>query len=321
MQLLIWGTGCTAGVLADRLGRERIAGFVDSFGPEQSFLEKPIYRPAQLSTFPYDLILVASRSAQAIRETCLSQGVDLSRVLFLKNYCQMLDINESRGLAEQLLGKDLLSQLCPDYHSLRAPEADPALLPGEDLENDYVRLKTLEFLCQRLEDVPGCTAELGVYRGGFARAINRLLPQRRLHLFDTFQGFDAEEAQREAALGHNDSGFAQAHANTCAQQVLAAMPHPEQVVLHIGLFPASLNGLEERFALVSLDVDFEESTLAGLRYFYPRMSPGGYLLLHDYNSLHLPGVKQALARFQEEAGLRVHAVPLCDVNGSLVLSL
>ena len=59
MQLLIWGTGCTAGVLADRLGRERIAGFVDSFGPEQSFLEKPIYRPAQLSTFPYDLILVA----------------------------------------------------------------------------------------------------------------------------------------------------------------------------------------------------------------------------------------------------------------------
>ena len=48
MQLLIWGTGCTAGVLADRLGRERIAGFVDSFGPEQSFLEKPIYRPERI---------------------------------------------------------------------------------------------------------------------------------------------------------------------------------------------------------------------------------------------------------------------------------
>ena len=103
--------------------------------------------------------------------------------------------------------------------------------------------------------------------------------------------------------------------------MLSALPHPDRAVLRPGLFPASAEGTEERFALVSLDVDLEESTLAGLRWFLPRMSPGGYLLLHDYNSPALPGVKAALRRYEAECGQRLHAVPLCDVNGTLVLSV
>ena len=80
-------------------------------------------------------------------------------------------------------------------------------------------------------------------------------------------------------------------------------------------------GLEgERFALVSLDADLEESTLAGLRFFLPRMSAGGYLLLHDWNNPKLPGVRRALARWEAEHG-RLAAVPLCDVNGTLVIAV
>ena len=51
------------------------------------------------------------------------------------------------------------------------------------------------------------------------------------------------------------------------EQVLAVMPSPERVVLKPGFFPESLDGLEETFCFVSLDVDFEPATLAGLRYF------------------------------------------------------
>ena len=98
------------------------------------------------------------------------------------------------------------------------------------------------------------------------------------------------------------------------------MPHPEQIVIRRGLFPRTSEGLEgERFALVSLDVDLEESTLAGLRFFLPRMQTGGYLLLHDYNNPKLPGVKRAVERYEAEVGL-LRAVPLCDVNGTLVVS-
>ena len=174
-------------------------------------------------------------------------------------------------------------------------------------------MRTLEALCRELDGIPGAVAELGVYRGGFARCINALLPGRTLYLFDTFKGFDAAEAKGEAA------GFVQAHRNTGIEKVMRLMPHPEKVIIRQGLFPASLGGLEDRFALVSLDVDLEESTLAGLRWFYPRLNPGGFLMLHDYNSPRLPGVKRALRRYEAELGQRVPAVPLCDVNGTLVL--
>ena len=83
--------------------------------------------------------------------------------------------------------------------------------------------------------------------------------------------------------------------------------------------PALTGCATERFALVSLDVDLEESTLAGLRWFYPRLNACGYLLLHDYNAPRLPGVKKALLRYEAERGQRIPAVPLCDVNGTLVL--
>ena len=49
-------------------------------------------------------------------------------------------------------------------------------------------------------------SELGVYRGRFARCINRLLPDRKLYLFDSFQGFD-----RSAGAG---KAFQAAHENT-----------------------------------------------------------------------------------------------------------
>ena len=100
------------------------------------------------------------------------------------------------------------------------------------------------------------------------------------------------------------------------------MPDADQCCAYSGcpgVFPASLGGLEERFCLVSLDVDLEESTLAGLRYFVPRLSPGGYLLLHDWHTPRLAGVERALARYEAERGAPLHAVPLCDINGSLVI--
>ena len=103
--------------------------------------------------------------------------------------------------------------------------------------------------------------------------------------------------------------------------MLSVLPHPERAVIRRGLFPQTAEGLEgERFALVSLDADLEESTLSGLRWFLPRMSAGGYLLLHDYNNPKLPGVKRALRRYEAEAG-RVRAVPISDVNGTLVITV
>ena len=88
-------------------------------------------------------------------------------------------------------------------------------------------------------------------------------------------------------------------------------------------FPESLGEMAsgefpERFAMVSLDTDLYQPTLEGLSYFYPRLSPGGYMILDDYNSPQFPGVGRAVQEFCDREGVSV--IPLCDLHGTAVLA-
>ena len=313
MGIYVWGTGCGASELLEAgMKLERAEAFVDSFPSGDAFLEKPVFLPQQLPADGIDLLIVTTRHTDAVAQRCAELGIPAEKLLFLKNNHLLSDRNDVCTAAESILGKELLSKLLPRQRIVPTPaQLSRSELPERDLSNDYVRLATLELLCRRLEGVPGAAAELGVYRGFFARCINQLLPERKLYLFDSFEGF-ADEAEASVS-------FQAAHQNTEIDKVLSIMPHSETVTVKPGFFPESLDGLEEKFCLVSLDVDFYQTTLDGLRYFWPRLETGGYLMLHDWGSPGLPGVKQALADYEKEIGQPIPAVPLCDVGGTLVL--
>ena len=317
MKLYVWGTGCAAGDLIDAgLAIERVTAFLDSDARGGSFLGRPVLRPEALDAEGEYLILVASRHGEEIARKAAACGIGEERLLFLRDNWTLKDRNTDYGRAREFLPPALLASLQTPPRAVRPlPPTPGSPLTERDREGDYVRVRTLELLCAELGDVPGAAAELGVYRGGFARCLNALLPERTLYLFDTFEGFDPAEARGQGG------GFVEAHRNTSARRVLDRLPHPEKAVIRQGLFPASAAGIGETFCLVSLDVDLEESTLAGLRFFLPRMEAGGYLLLHDYNNPKLPGVKAALRRYEEEQGIRLHKIPLCDINGTLVISV
>ena len=293
---------------------EKVTAFVDGQSGVSEFLGKPVISPEALAACHYDLILVTTRQADAVAARCKALGIDLEKVLFLKNNFTLTDRNLSYGPAREILGDEFIEKLQSSQRLIRSPLwSDRERLPSSELDNDYVRLKTLDALTGKLGEVPGAVAELGVFKGGFARCLNALMPERRLYLFDTFTGFDPSEV---SGCG---TGFIHAHQNTALEAVRARLPFPVAAVFREGLFPATAEGLEgERFALVSLDVDLEESTYQGLSWFLPRLSPGGYLLLHDYNNPKLPGVKAAIGRYEREHG-RLPAVPLCDCNGTLVI--
>ena len=313
MGIYVWGIGCGASELIEKgLAPESITAFVDRNPPVSRFLNRPVLLPAQLDVNDCDLLIVTIRHTEAVCGHCAALGLPEDRILYLKNSLPLSDRNRRCTASKALLGDALLERLLPRYQVIPQPSqlSEPAL-PPETLEGDYVRLATLELLTRQLETVPGAAAELGVYRGRFAGAINQLLPQRKLYLFDSFQGF-APETGASAA-------FQAAHRATSVHQVRSILPHPEQAVFRPGFFPASLDGLEERFCLVSLDVDFFQTTLEGLRYFWPRLSPGGFLLLHDWGNPGLPEVAQALERYRRELGGVLPAVPLPDRSGTLVL--
>ena len=313
MGIYVWGTGCGASELLEQgFALERVEAFVDSFPMGDTFLEKPVILPENLDVLDCDLLIITARHAEAIAQRCSQLGIPAEKCLFLKNNTTLLDRNGSCSAAKEILGEELLKKLLPRQRIVPTPaQLNPHSLPEKDLSNDYVRLATLELLCRRLAEVPGAAAELGVYRGFFARCINQLLPDRKLYLFDSFEGFGEEACAVES--------FQAAHRNTAIDKVLAIMPQPESITVKPGFFPESLGGLEKQFCLVSLDVDFYQTTLEGLRYFWPRLVAGGYLMLHDWGSPKLPGVAKALCDYEAELGCKIPAMPLCDVGGTLVL--
>lgn len=184
-----------------------------------------------------------------------------------------------------------------------------------------MRIKSFELAVKeiRKRNLPGAVAEVGVFRGEFAQYINYAFPNRRCYLFDTFDGFDANEALSEIRSGNCTPAFVEAYKQTNIKTVLDKMTFLDNLTIKQGFFPESLDGLEDTFTFVSVDVDFEESIYAGLDYFYPRLERGGYIFVHDYNS-DLRGVEKAVDRYENEKGIWLNKVPLSDKSGTLVIT-
>ena len=174
MKLYIWGTGCGAGDLADQgLDLSQVCAFLDSATVSDSFLGRPVLCPEEVNNEDIDLILVASRHADDIAAKAAALGIDADKLIFLKNNWQLTDRNRDYEAAEKILDPGYLDAVRAPQHAVRDPlwVKDSPLTP-RDLENDYVRMRTLEALCRELGNVPGAAAELGVYRGGFARQVS-----------------------------------------------------------------------------------------------------------------------------------------------------
>lgn len=97
------------------------------------------------------------------------------------------------------------------------------------------------------------------------------------------------------------------------------MKYPENCIVNKGLFPETLGDLDERFSLVSLDCDLYSPIYAGLEYFYPRLNEGGYIIIHDYNSVDFFGVREAIKNYESKFGV-LCKVPIPDQGGTIVIT-
>ena len=184
---------------------------------------------------------------------------------------------------------------------------------------DSVRRDMLVLLMRDIEvrGIEGSLAELGVYKGETARLIHHYLPDRPLHLFDTFEGFSRGDARAEAAVTGASVSEGQ-FGDTSVEGVRRFIqPRNSNVRFHSGVFPDSCDPAVLRgvFAFVHLDADLYRPTLAGLDAFYPVVAQGGYIVVHDYNAWH--GARAATDDFL--AGKPEVAIPMPDKSGSAVI--
>jgi O-methyltransferase len=185
---------------------------------------------------------------------------------------------------------------------------------GNDL--DMVRLAFLALNVSALEaaGVPGAFAELGVWRGNSAKVLHSLAPQRELYLLDTFQGFPSEDAAIDIV-----SGISHHFQDVSVESVRNFVGHSERVHFVVGRFPESAGSIpdNERFAFVHVDCDLYSPAKAALEYFYPRMSPKGLIVVHDFASGRWPGVTQAVNEFLADKPENPVLIP--DTSGSAAI--
>jgi O-methyltransferase len=83
----------------------------------------------------------------------------------------------------------------------------------------------------------------------------------------------------------------------------------EQVCFLEGFFQDTLADAPiDQLAVLRLDGDMYESTIVALEALYPKLSPGGYLIVDDYA---LPGCRQAVDDYRRDNGI---SEPLQEVD-------
>lgn len=156
--------------------------------------------------------------------------------------------------------------------------------------------------------IDGDIVECGVWRGGSMQAVARTLlevgdPGRELYLFDTFAGMSEPTELDVRRDGRSAADLLQAHKKSSwvwaiaslddVQAGFAQVPYPEDKLHYVvGKVEDTIpRELPARISILRLDTDWYESTKHELEHAYPRLSPGGILIIDDYG--HWAGSRQA----------------------------
>lgn len=148
------------------------------------------------------------------------------------------------------------------------------------------------------KNIKGCVAEAGVYKGEFAKYINILFPDRKLYLFDSFEGFNPKDVKKNKDNCVQTDEWINDLRDTSVELVLRKMNYPDRIEVRKGFVPDTLRDLEEKFVFVNLDMDLYLPTYEALTYFWSHLSYGGYIFVHDFGNWD--GIEAAVNKFCQE---------------------
>jgi len=181
------------------------------------------------------------------------------------------------------------------------------------------RLENLEALIVDLvrRGVFGDLVETGVWRGGasiFMRGVLKALGDttRRVWACDSYEGLPRSDPERYPAdAGDPHWTFA---------EFVVSLDEVKRNFARYGLLDAQVRFLRgwfrdtlprapiERIGLLRLDGDMYESTYEAFDALYPRVSPGGFVVVDDYGAI--PACRQAVSDYRRQHGIddKIHEI-------------
>jgi O-methyltransferase len=171
--------------------------------------------------------------------------------------------------------------------------------------------------------IPGDVVECGVWRGGSMMVVERVLLQlnavRDLYLFDTFEGMTTP-TENDAQILYGEKRAAELLAKAkkeVSTSLWCSSPIDEvrQNISRIGYDLDRVHFVKGRvedtipanaphsISLLRLDTDWYESTRHELAHLFPRLSPGGVLIIDDYG--WWKGARQATDEYLKQHRLKL----------------
>jgi len=234
---------------------------------------------------------------------------------------------------EKLIGPlhALVAQWHTSYHPIVGDDACPALQyrrPCDDETVQFVQPYTMtspqriRALCSAVRyieqaGIEGAVVECGVWRGGSMMAVARTLindggTARDLYLFDTFEGMtqpgpldislkgdSAEHLLKQSAKTEDDMMWCYAP----IEQVIQSLSLTQYAASHLHFVPGPVEqtltvSTPEHISLLRLDTDWYASTKHELEILFPKLSPGGVLIIDDYG--HWQGARLAVDEYMHQ---------------------
>jgi|SRR5665213_477616 len=166
------------------------------------------------------------------------------------------------------------------------------------------------------EKLVGNVVELGVFRGNSAFLLSKFAQRinTTCYLFDTFEGFD------ERDLTGRDANFKKSDFSDTSLETVRDLVGDNNNTIYVkGYFPDSLSQVDsvDELILVHLDCDLEKPIADALKYFYPRLKRGGFLIMHDHSSYYWTGARNAIDQFFKDK--LEFIVPIPDKSGTCVV--
>ena len=174
------------------------------------------------------------------------------------------------------------------------------------------RCYVLSTLARQSANLRGEFWECGVYKGGTAMLLGKVLEKRghqtTLRLFDTFQGMPDTDPSFDL---HKKGDFA----DTSLNHVVARVEY-KSTIIHEGLIPDSFAGLDNTtIAFAHIDVDIFSSVLACCEFIQPRLAHGGIIVFDDYGFSSCPGARKAVDSYYENRA----QIPLVLPTGQAIV--
>lgn len=200
----------------------------------------------------------------------------------------------------------------------RAYQRGVDALGGHDRYGWHWRVHIGLWAAASASQLDGDFVECGVSYGFLSSAVMEFLDWDRLgktfYLLDTFAGLDPRfitaGERRAGALKQSDRLLRNGKYVSSVDSVRANFAQWRNNRIIVGAVPETLEQVDARaVAFLHIDMNCAPPEVAALRFFWPRLTPGAFVLLDDYAYRGYEEQRLAMNDFASEVGVPICALP------------